>query len=441
MGKTQKKIGLFNLKTRTQKKSVSFNSNNENIPKKHRSSLENNNNNKSLKSHEYSKLRINSKNNYQDLMGGENGIIPLPDGCNQTSWDKNNNILVPSPEIKGKTIHQHSFFTYNTIIEFKDKFNLMTNKEYKVEAKDPLKIWEYFRGRFYMSNNERDWFYRLNGINETSKMSMDPSISIIMNKIFAPDTTLVIDSTKNLDINSRDIQNVINQYKNVSNSFESKKVLHYDGPIYVKQKGKPQGKIEYSMYKIVSDNNYYPFTVQKKISLTQKARSGYFFDANYDDVNYDDEIISKNMTKNYEKFKCSAMIIDFTEKFIFYFNLHEIPENIPSMIEEIISEAKKTLSFETRNIHYNINNQNDLDKLNNKAETFKTLKKNNIYCLYFMISFLTNKIFVENENKKLFQKEQTDEELINYFKENTINYDFLDNCQKTYFNKAYSSAK
>ena len=264
------------------------------------------------------------------------------------------------PNKKNKTIHKDSCLDYTYLKKLKN----IWNKRYpdnKIFTNKKKEIGEELKTKLSSCNNEMCWIDKTLQNNKNKKK--------IKKKLFAPMTPDSWKSNINEWLSSSDLINVMNQYE------ETYKDFKFLGP----------SPIDFDS--IVYENTcVWPEICNisiRKLKNKGKTKIGFIF----------------NTDEHYKSGShWIALFVDLENNYIYFFDSNgtKQPKQITKLIHKINNQCKKI------NIHMNITNNHNFTHQHTNTEC-------GMYCLYFIISLLTNKHQFNDFNTKRISDKHVEE--------------------------------
>ena len=284
------------------------------------------------------------------------------------------------------TVHENTCYTKETLLVIRDAYN--KNHNDKIRSSNPHKIWNILRKKLTKCEKEDCWLNEIN--NPKQKQELD-------NLLFSPDRPNSWDSNPNAWLSNYDISAVLKQYEI---SYPNFKLL---GPSAIDYDNKPYGDD-----KCVWDD-LCRLSLQDLLNRG-KTKIGVVF----------------NLDKHDEPGShWVAMFIDLDESLLFYYDsaMNAVPHQISKLKKEIIKQGKKLVNP----IHFRY--------IQNEYSHQKTNTECGMFCLFFIITFLTKQLddhFLVVMNNRKTQLNIKD--VIRLFTKPGINDQLMESYRDVYFN-------
>lgn len=281
-----------------------------------------------------------------------------------------------SPNVQGKTIKKQSCLTKDLLMNIKGQYNKHRSRKDKIKTTDPVKVWELLNSKMKDCKDEQCW------INNLFQQEMRQRLHEF---IFSPKKPYSWQKDPNEWLSNHDIEAVLHQYE------ESEPTFKFIGTTFVDW-----------------DETIGNSCVEPELCS---------FDLK--------EEISSNISKiaivfNLDKHTgpgthWTSMFIDIKDKIIFYFDSNgtTVPKRIKKIAEKIQEQGK------ILNMKFKFYENHPFTHQYTNSEC-------GMYTLFFIITFLTNKV-----NDKQFKSVK---DKINLFKRKRIPDKHVELLRNVYFN-------
>ena len=284
-----------------------------------------------------------------------------------------------NPNVKNKRISTNTCYTKDALLELKEHYN--KNNHDKINTSNPEKIWNTFRKKLDHCPKEDCW------LNEIKDKKLRQQLDDIL---FSPDRPSSWDKNPVSWLSNYDIAAVLKQYELAYPDF---KLL---GPSAIDYDSKPYGENGKCVW-----NDLCRLSLQNLI-YRNKRKLGIIF----------------NLDKHNEPGShWVSLFVDLNEGLIFYYDsaMNAVPRQVSKLKRELIKQGKKL----STPIHFNY--------MQNEYAHQTTNTECGMYCLFFIITFLTKQI--ESQTLK------TTNDVVNIFTKPGIDDTLMIDYRNKYFNK------
>jgi len=307
---------------------------------------------------------------------------------NKNKTVKNSKKMNCNPAIKNKTISNNTCYTKDALLQLRDSYN--RNHSDKIRSSNSKKIWNSFRNKLDHCSKEDCW------LDEIKEPKLRQQLD---NILFSPDRPNSWDKNPVSWLSNYDIAAVLKQYELAHPDF---KLL---GPSAIDYDTKP-----YEDDKCVW-NDLCRLSLQNLYNRG-KRKLGIVF----------------NLDKHDEPGShWVSMFVDLDENLLFYYDsaLNAVPRQVSKLKREIIKQGKQMdpiIPFKYM--------QNEYAHQSTNTEC-------GMYCLFFIITFLTKELEAQQEEDSMVggKKHVSTKEVVKIFTKSGINDQLMMSYRNKYFNK------